>query len=100
MITQAINPEGNLDDMKVKGIWGTIFTRKQLENAFYKVQNLSDWKAPIDTTIQLKDYELCASAVEFYSATPLTIVKLKSFKGDVTLQVAAIGYRSGPAGDH
>ncbi len=71
----------------------------ELDAAFKRVQNQDDWRAPIDTTIQVKDankayQELVIEAIMFYTATKATITHVQ---GDL-YQVTAVGYRNGPAG--
>lgn len=81
-----------------RGIWGREFTKKDLEIAFAIIQSKKDWKAEVDASILVKDYELAATAVEFFTATPLKIGGVDRLNS--MLIVHADGYAAGPAGDH
>jgi len=71
------------------------YTVDQLEEAFKRIQNPQDWKAPISATIDQRDFDLMFEAVVHYTATTLEIVQ--DF-GNGKVKVHSIGYRMGPAG--
>jgi hypothetical protein len=66
-----------------------------LRKAFERIENKDDWKAPINAVIHREDYVLFSEAVEFFTATPLVIMK---HIGNSMFHVTAKGYRAGPAG--
>ena len=83
-------------------------SRAELEAAWALIEPAGDWRAPIVATIDAADFERCAQACEFYTATTLQVVERKPARScgavDVVgefperLVVAAAGYRQGPAG--
>lgn len=72
------------------------FTQEQLQEAFNRVRNPKDWKAPIDAVVRCQDLELIGAAVQYFTATTITILERKAW----LCRIAADGYRAGPAGDH
>lgn len=79
---------------------GRIYLVEDLSEAFDKVANPEDWKAPIDATVSITDIREGATikaAVEFYTATKATI-KLTTYGRDIKIHVTSDGYRMGPAG--
>ena len=72
------------------------FSLAEIKKAFNKVQNPSDWKAPISATIKENEREVMAEAIKFYTATEAHFRPA----GPGLLSVYAKGYRLGPAGDH
>lgn len=75
------------------------FTRHELHEAFGRVSDPQDWKAPINTLIAPEDREIVSAAIEFFTATTPTFAP---FRNSTTgqLHCSARGYRLGPAGDH
>lgn len=76
----------------------------KLQEAFNRVQNRTDWKAPIDWTgcLDNKQATLTIEAVSHYTATPARIRYLTEpgKSGLALVRITAAGYRAGPAGDH
>lgn len=68
------------------------------QEAFRLIENPVDWRAPIDALIEEKDYERCAEACVFFTATELEIKSRISIGGRTMVNVTAVGYRNGPAG--
>lgn len=76
-------------------------THEQLHNAFKKVANYRDWKAPISRLIKASDLEITLQAIEFYTATKGRVeYRITDENGTEVVHVTAPGYRMGPAGDH
>lgn len=75
------------------------WTRGELEAAFDKVSDPSDWRGAIEAWVDLEDLELTRAAVMFFTATALEEVERKE-AGNMTVlvRVKAAGYRMGPAG--
>jgi hypothetical protein len=71
--------------------------RIQLEAVFNKLCDPHDWKAPIDCTCRPEDVNLVREAVVYFTATEPAF---STIEGANVLQVRALGYRQGPAGDH
>ena len=72
------------------------YTEEQLQDAFNKVKNPDDWKAPIKATVEVEgpeEVELICFAVNFYTATPCDACDEPDGKATFT----APGYRRGPA---
>jgi len=91
------------------------FTLRELKEAFDKVADPDDWRAPIDRVVPEVDLEVTKSAIIFYTATePMVeewtggktystalsfdpgVVKL-TLRGPL-FRVESEGYRAGPAG--
>lgn len=78
---------------------GCSVTKGQLSDAFDAVANPQDWRAPILAWIWLGDLGLTRKAVAFYTATELrTTGQERRVNGRTEVEVAAAGYRAGPAG--
>lgn len=73
-----------------------IYTAEQLREAFDKVSDPNDWKAPLCGWVHLDMLGATIAAIEFYTATP---TKYIGRDGDYIL-IESVGYRLGPAGDH
>ena len=72
------------------------YSHDDLEQAFSVIQDKEDWRAPIETWIRAKDFDLAAEACVYFTATNLSILDFR----DGMVLVSAAGYRAGPAGDH
>ena len=79
-------------------------TQTQLDHAFEAVANPSDWRAPIDITLDVMGaleaaggWAVVREAIQHFTATVPTIVY---GLGARSARIRAIGYRAGPAGDH
>ena len=74
------------------------YTEQQLSDAFDRVANRDDWKAPIDCITVADEVvgreDLIRKAVVFYTATEPAIVVC----GSGYAHIQADGYRAGPAG--
>ncbi len=81
------------------------YGREALADAFSRVQNPDDWKAPVNFVGPFTDEQIAItkSAISFFTATVAEFTDLGRgglVEGERTLQVRATGYRMGPAGDH
>lgn len=65
-----------------------------LKTAFDAAKDPDDWKAPLSVVVSTAGAELCATAIEFYTATDVAIEDL----GDGYVCLSSVGYRRGPAG--
>lgn len=77
------------------------YSHEQLEEAFDRVRNLQDWKAPVDTVclnLNAASIKLIKTAVLYFTGTEATIVKLGKKQPGVyqSWRVTADGYRMGP----
>jgi hypothetical protein len=75
----------------------TRFSEMEMNEAFKRVQNPKDWRAPINCVVAEADpveLEKIREAVEFYTATTCYV----RCQGRDTYWVTAVGYRNGPAG--
>lgn len=77
---------------KLLGGW----SEPELNDAFNRVANPHDWRAPIDCMLRVDEAELdkIRYAIEFYTATSAKVTRI----GHRTWHVQATGYRNGPAG--
>jgi len=66
------------------------YTRKQLINAFEKVQNKKNWKKPINTHIKNEDRDITEKAIVFFTGS---IPEFKAIT-EKDLYVKAGGYFS------
>jgi len=73
------------------------WTRKQLNDAFTRVQNPGDWKAPIRSKIERNDMDVSRAAIWFFTSTAAVV---HDIEGEDAVLILAEGYRAGPAGDH
>lgn len=76
------------------------YSQAEMEAAFTAVQNKRDWKAPIHAFVQPQDIEVTIAAIEHFTATIPTVKGNEGPSGVIFYEVASIGYRKGPAGDH
>ena len=73
--------------------------QQRLQTAFDAVADPKDWRAPIDTTLELSELDAVGGfyfikqAVEHFTGTTPTLCF-----GIGNVRVQAIGYRNGPAG--
>ena len=74
----------------------TMFNQDQLEAAFAKVQDPTDWRAPIDAVVRGRDIAVvCEAIVHFTASRPHAALQRD---GSSRWRVTADGYRAGPAG--
>lgn len=66
----------------------------ELNVAFEKIQDPSDWRAPIKCRVHKDEYEVASDACIHFTATELIIVS----DDDDFYHCQAVGYRNGPAG--
>jgi hypothetical protein len=69
-----------------------------LKDAFDKVCDPKDWKAPIYKRIMRRDLDVTLAAIAFFTATSAEVVMDIPGRPDVLIE--SEGYRNGPAGDH
>lgn len=72
-------------------------TEDALAQAFDKVHNPTDWKAPIFAKVKAEELSVTIAAIEYYTST--TVRTHKDPFSELWI-VDSIGYRRGPAGDH
>lgn len=82
----------------VSDVIGGRWTFKQINEAFAKVSNPKDWKAPIDAWIPASDKSITLEAISFFTAAGVRVEAVKKDLSEV--RVVSCGYRLGPAGDH
>ncbi len=93
-----------LNALFVTSVDGRPITRGELEAAFDSVKE-PDWKNPICATISMKDRNIVAAAIEFFTATKATFGQRLSVNPDTGevcdligfCSVYAEGYYLGPA---
>lgn len=82
-------------------------TQEQLEQAFNRVRNQDDWRAPIDYTGEfgVQELHLTLDAIEYFTATKAEVMDytVASPYDEVNgtklrCRITAVGYRMGPAG--
>lgn len=77
------------------------FTQKELEEAFDRVKNPRDWKAPIAANVFGYNLFATCEAIEHFTATyPRAVHAGYNKTGQSIYHVTSPGYRAGPAGDH
>lgn len=77
------------------------YTTTQLQEAFDKVKDKTDWKNEIKAVIEkTEDMVLIQEAIAYYTSTLADFTKLKKGPNAGKILVTAAGYRMGPAGDH
>jgi hypothetical protein len=97
-----------LDSQENAVVANTGYTQAELKNAFDLVADAFDWKASIEAYVSSDEVKIVAIAIEHFTATQakfdyIGIVNDTSTRfapGTHVLKVRAVGYRSGPAGDH
>jgi hypothetical protein len=72
----------------------SVFSEEQIKEAFEKVQNPEDWRAPIDAEVSADEEELVIEAIGYYTATQVKSTEL----ANGNIRVESVGYRMGPAG--
>jgi hypothetical protein len=73
------------------------WTRKQLKDAFDKVCDPKDWKAPIYARVMRKNIDVTLAAIAFFTGTSGGV---RDIAGRPDVYIESEGYRKGPAGDH
>jgi hypothetical protein len=73
------------------------WTRRELKNAFDKVCDPGDWKAPIHARVMRKDIDVTLAAIAFFTGTSGGVTDVA---GRPDVYIESDGYRNGPAGDH
>lgn len=77
------------------------YTQAELQHAFDRVRNPTDWKAPIASNVLDSQMDITIAAIVHFTATsPGFVPAGKNDKGESIYHVTSIGYRAGPAGDH
>jgi len=77
------------------------WTQKELEEAFERVSNRADWKAPIAANVLGSQMDVTIAAIVHFTATnPRTAYIGYNEACQTIYHVTSIGYRAGPAGDH
>jgi hypothetical protein len=74
----------------------TGFTHTQLTEAFERVRNPNDWKAPIFAEIPSTERRVVQKAIYWFTATVPVFAAVP--RDAQRLMVTATGYRLGPAG--
>ena len=75
---------------------GTPFTEAQLDAAFKKVADPSDWRNPINyAVVDRDDVHVTVCAIQYYTAAP---VQVKDLQWNDEYMIFSSGYRLGPAG--
>lgn len=75
--------------------------QKALQQAFDRVKNPQDWKAPISANVLDSQMDITIKAIPHFTATHARFVQVgRNDKGEAIFHVTAPGYRAGPAGDH
>ena len=75
---------------------GTPFTEAQLDAAFKKVADPSDWRNPINyAVVDRDDVHVTVCAIQYYTAAP---VQVKDLQWNDEYMIFSPGYRLGPAG--
>lgn len=75
----------------------------ELKAAFDEIASAEDWRGPIGDVVPSAKIPLYKEAVEFFTATELTVHPLVMFDNERQCEVQwveSVGYRAGPAGDH
>jgi len=81
------------------------FGHEALQAAFERVRDPNDWKAPINFVGYMTDDQIrvTRAAIIYFTATVPEITTLRMtglVEGEKTVEIRAVGYRMGPAGDH
>jgi hypothetical protein len=77
------------------------WTQKKLEEAFDRVKDPADWKAPIAANVLDSQMDITIAAIVHFTATSPRFVQAgRNDKGEAIFHVTSLGYRAGPAGDH
>lgn len=78
---------------------GSVYTVGQLREIFDAVSDPDDWKGPIRALIPASGHGVVDAAVEFFTATRISVTDGPEV-GTGRILIEADGYRAGPAGDH
>ncbi len=70
------------------------YTRKQLDEAFTKVCNPNDWRAPIRAIIPRSILNVTTEAIMYFTGTEVNIKPVDKNR----VEVYSVGYRNGPCG--
>jgi len=73
------------------------YTKSELKAAFAKVCDQKDWKRPINSVVEVKDVDVTAKAIVFFTATEARFFKILDGENKGKMSVVAKGYRAGPA---
>jgi len=73
------------------------YTTAELKDAFDKVADPNDWKAPIYIRVWLKKLDVTIAAIKFFTGTD---PKIERFAGRDDATVTSEGYRAGPCDNH
>lgn len=74
---------------------------KKLEQAFDRVKDPRDWKAPIAANVLSSQLDITCEAIANFTATVARFrLAGENDAGQLIYHVTAPGYRAGPAGDH
>ncbi len=79
---------------------GSVYSQTELDEMFSKVQEPSDWRARICTSVARSDLAIARAAVMHFTGTELEIIAVDPSKPGPNgrIMVAADGYRDGPCG--
>lgn len=83
-------------DMSTSGLYRGL-THQALSDAFDRLCDPADWKAPIDAWVPGELVMVAVCAIEFYTGvTPIISLNTDTMQ----FRLTCCGYRKGPAGDH
>lgn len=73
--------------------------RDILKPAFELIEDKAHWKNPIDAWIKVSQFNLCAEACQYFTATELSATgeARRNNAGETEIRVKAAGYYGGPA---
>lgn len=75
--------------------------QKKLEQAFDRVKDPRDWKAPIAANVLSSQLDITCEAIAHFTATGARFCLAgQNDAGQLIYHVTSPGYRAGPAGDH
>lgn len=100
-LTDTLSDESAAD---LRARWDTVeflgYTHGELRLAFDIVANPSDWKAPIETTIDERFLPAVTAAVHFFTSTDIVCDGRDPNHSRIqnAINIRATGYRNGPAG--
>lgn len=84
----VIMEDGRLNPEALRG----GYSKEQLEEAFRKIADSTNWKNPIDAVIDEADLKVCEYACQFYTGGQLTITGVMMGSEGDKLRVKAPGY--------
>ena len=79
----------------------TRFSEMEMNEAFKRVQNPTDWRGPINAVVRVDsqvELDEIVKAIMFYTATKATAFRLSGQGFGQAYRITAAGYRAGPAG--